>query len=319
MAREKALEAVRASRADWAEIFADRVSRGGRRAASSTVLFAGLAEFPERSEELSRRILRSPRLAPRAFVWLCERLRAEGRPRAPATLFLSLLDALRQDEFSGCRARLKEFFEPGGLAVSLVRRAASEEEARDFLTALDRAGGLEEHRAGLVREALLMKFPALRAPAREYLYATPEAIEARRAGARAPEAGRAARQRRGDARGQGARRPDGELRVSRRAAEARVPLGADRVALRRAFALAGARSRPDRRLGGAGRDAGRRCGSRSGRRAPGDDPGPLGLAPGGGDLLLRVGVRPALLGKQLGDRVQVGESEMEIVSIEPWR
>jgi transcription elongation GreA/GreB family factor len=32
-----------------------------------------------------------------------------------------------------------------------------------------------------VREALLMKFPELRAPARDYLYATPESIETRRA------------------------------------------------------------------------------------------------------------------------------------------
>ena len=49
-----------------------------------------------------------------------------------------------------------------------------------MLEALNRAGGLEDHRRSLVKEALLMKFPELRAPAREYLYATPEAIEARR-------------------------------------------------------------------------------------------------------------------------------------------
>src|SRR5439155_11719907 len=36
-------------------------------------------------------------------------------------------------------------------------------------------------RRGTVREALLMKFPALRAPAANFLYATPEAIDARRA------------------------------------------------------------------------------------------------------------------------------------------
>ena len=49
-----------------------------------------------------------------------------------------------------------------------------------MLEASNRAGGLEDHRRSLVKEALLMKFPELRAPAREYLYATPEAIEARR-------------------------------------------------------------------------------------------------------------------------------------------
>ena len=34
-----------------------------------------------------------------------------------ASLFLALTDALRMDEFSGLRARMKEFFEPGGFAV----------------------------------------------------------------------------------------------------------------------------------------------------------------------------------------------------------
>ena len=174
-ARQSALEAIREGRADWASIFAERIPReeDGR---VLGVLFEGLGEG---AADLTRRILRSPRTAPRAFVWLCERLEKDGKADTPA-LFFSLLDALRQDEFSGLRARVKEFFDPGGFAVALVRAAPSAEEAREMLDALDRAGGLEDHRRGLVKEALLMKFPELRAPAREYLYATVEAIEARR-------------------------------------------------------------------------------------------------------------------------------------------
>jgi len=91
-----------------------------------------------------------------------------------------ILDALRQDEFAPIRARVKALFDPGGLAVSLVRRVATEEEARELALALSRAGGLEEHRRGTVREALFMKYPSLRAPAANFLYATPGAIEARR-------------------------------------------------------------------------------------------------------------------------------------------
>ena len=87
---------------------------------------------------------------------------------APSGLFISLLDALRQEEFSAVRARVKEFFDPGGLAVRLVAlRASREEQAREMLDALNRAGGLEEHRRATAREAILMKFPELRAPARE--------------------------------------------------------------------------------------------------------------------------------------------------------
>ena len=175
VSRSAALEAIRAGREDWPAIFADRIPKedDGRVLAA---LFEGLGDG---AADLSRRILRSPRTAPRAFVWLCERMEKEGKADNPA-LFFALLDALRQDEFSGLRARVKEFFEAGGLAVTLVRSAPSEEQAREMLEALNRAGGLEDHRRSVVKEALLMKFPELRAPAREYLYATPEAIEARR-------------------------------------------------------------------------------------------------------------------------------------------
>jgi hypothetical protein len=140
------------------------------------MLFSALGD---KGVELTKKILRSPRLAPRAFVWSCERMHAEGATEAPG-LFFAITDALRMDEFSGLRSRLKEFFEPGGFGVVLVRAAVSEEEAREFLHALDRVAGLEEHRRATVREALLMKFPGLRAPAREYLYGTAESIEARR-------------------------------------------------------------------------------------------------------------------------------------------
>ncbi|MEX0879338.1 MAG: GreA/GreB family elongation factor [Thermoanaerobaculia bacterium] len=174
-AREKALEAVRESRSDWAEFFMEQISRE-EDARALTMLFSALGD---RAADLSRKILRSPRTAPRAFVWLCESLHAEGKAE-PASLFVALTDAMRMDEFSALKSRMKEFFEPGGFAVALVRSAATEEEAREFLHALDRVFGLEEHRRATVREALLMKFPELRAPAREYLYATAESIESRR-------------------------------------------------------------------------------------------------------------------------------------------
>ena len=177
-AREKALEAVRARRDDWADLFADRLFKEDD-ARVLTTLFNGLAELPERSEELARRILRSPRQAPRAFLWLCDRLREEGKP-APPNVFFAILDGLRQEEFASYRSKLKELFDPGGLVISIVQSAGSEEEAREYLSALERAGGLEEHRRALVKEALLMHFPGLRAPSREYVYSTPEAIEGRR-------------------------------------------------------------------------------------------------------------------------------------------
>src|SRR5262249_53593401 len=98
-ARSKALEAVRARREDWMEIFSEQFLREE----DQRVLGAIFEELPQdQRAELSRRILRSPRLAPRAFVWLAEGLHTEADP--PPSLFFSLLDALRQEEFSGVRA-----------------------------------------------------------------------------------------------------------------------------------------------------------------------------------------------------------------------
>ncbi len=174
-ARTRALEAIRARREDWIELFTEQFLREEDQRVLGAI-YEELSE--ERRAELSRRVLRSPRLAPRAFVWLAERSQAEGTP--PPGLVFSLLEALRQEEFSGVRTRVKEFFDAGGLAVSLVRLAPDEEKAREILEALNRAGGLEEHRRATVREALLMKFPSLRAPVREWVYSTPEAIETKR-------------------------------------------------------------------------------------------------------------------------------------------
>jgi transcription elongation GreA/GreB family factor len=316
-AREKALEAARASLSDWPDLFAERIYREDD-ARVLTMLFSGLAEFPERVEEISRRILRSPRQAPRAFLWLAERFREEGRA-APGHLFLAILDALRQEEFSSYRARLKELFDPGGLAISIVQAAGSEHEARDYLAALDRAGGLEEHRRSLVKEALLMRFPALRAPAREYVYSTPEAIEARRqelahlrqvelpANAEAMRVAKdhgdlsenfeyhAARQRHEYLSARIATLSD-ELSRSRALDPAKIDTGEVRVGTRVEL-----------------RDAA------SGTLRAATILGPWDSRPEDSVYSYESEYAQTLLGNKLGDRVLIADAELEIVSIEPWR
>ncbi len=335
VSREKALEAVRTSRADWADLFADRVFEE-EDARVLTVLFTGLAEFPERSEELSRRILRSPRQAPRAFLWLCDRLRVEGKPAPrgpggpqgppptliehfPSHLFFSMLDALRQEEFSSYRARLKELFDPGDLAVSIVQSSASEEEARDYLSALERAGGLEEHRRALVKEALLMKFPALRGPAREYLYSTSESIEVRRQElarlkqVELPVNAEAMRV----AKDHGDLTENFEYHAARQRHEylsARIASLSDELSRSRALDP----SRIDTSQVRVGTRVTLRE-AETGAARPATILGPWDSRPEEAIYSYQSEFAQSLLGKQLGDRVQVGESEMEIVSIEPWR
>ncbi len=317
VARERALEAARASRADWADLFADRIFKEDD-ARVLTALFAALAEFPERSEELSRRILRSPRQAPRAFLWLCDRFHGEGRP-VPGHLFLSMLDALRQEEFSSYRARLKEMFDPGKLAVAIVQSSGSEEEARDYLSALDRAGGLEEHRRALVKEALLMKFPALRGPAREYIYSTSEAIEARRAElvhlrqVDLPANAEAMRV----AKDHGDLSENFEYHAARQRHEylsARIASLSDELSRSRAL--------DPSRIDASEVRVGTRVTLRdsvTGAARPATVLGPWDSRPEEAVYSYQSEFAQSLLGKQLGDRVLVGESEMEIVAIESWK
>ena len=76
-ARENALEAIRASRGDWADIYIEQISREE----DARVLASLFDALGDRATELRRRILRSPRSAPRAFVWLLERMHAPAPPK----------------------------------------------------------------------------------------------------------------------------------------------------------------------------------------------------------------------------------------------
>jgi transcription elongation GreA/GreB family factor len=313
-ARQSALSSIRAARPDWPEIFAARIpfEDDGR------VLTALFETLGDRAADLSRRILRSPKTAPRAFVWLCERLLADGKAEPPA-LFFALLDALRQNEFSSLRARVKEFFDPGNLAVALVRAAASEDEGRDMLHALERAGGLEDHRRALVKEALLMKFPQLRAPAREYLYATPEAIEARRQEIQRlkqvelPENAQAMRA----AKEHGDLRENFEYHAARQKHEylsARIATLSDELSRSRALDPARIEA-ADVRVGT--RVVLRETGS--GREREVTILGPWDSRPEESVYSYQAEFAQSLLGARPGDRIALPDGEVEIVSIAPWR
>jgi transcription elongation factor GreA len=313
-AREKALLAVRESRTDWAELFIDQIA-GEDDARVLTTLFDALGD---RAADLSRKILRSPRSAPRAFVWLCEKMHENGKTEAPG-LFFALTDAMRMDEFSGLRSRLKEFFEPGGFGVALVRAAASEEEAREMLHALDRVAGLEEHRRATVREALLMKFPELRAPAREYLYATAEAIEGKRQEVihlkqvELPQNAVAMK----TAKEHGDLRENFEYHAARQKHEylsARIAMLSDELSRSRALdpkkidtkeVRVGARVRLRDVATGSERDA--------------TILGPWDSKPEASIYSYQSEFAERLLGSRVGDRVNLSEGQVEVVSIAPWK
>ena len=139
---------------------------------------------PEARRRLLERVVRAPKAAPRAYLWLAEK-RSEIAGAAELfdvqALASAFPEALRSSEFAPYRAKVKALFDRGGLALELVAKIPDEEEARRVQTAVERAPGLEDFRRDDFRQALLRRFPDLRGPRIEPLYVTPESLAQRRA------------------------------------------------------------------------------------------------------------------------------------------
>jgi len=164
-----------------------------------------------------------------------------------------------------------------------------------------------------------MKFPALRGPAREYLYSTSEAIEARRQElvrlkqVELPANAEAMRV----AKDHGDLTENFEYHAARQRHEylsARIASLSDELSRSRALDP----SRIDTSEVRVGTRVTLRA-PETGAARPATILGPWDSRPEEAIYSYQSEFAQSLLGKQLGDRVQVGESEMEIVSIEPWR
>src|SRR5688500_6230482 len=182
--REKALAQVREAHSEWPKVFGEMffLDQEPRILTSimSSLEEAGQTEIRDR---LIDETVRYPRRHPHAFYWYVKRLNDEETlsPRANYTMLFQILDALTHDEFSGVRARLKDMFDKGGLAIRIVMNQDNEEQARKLVETLDRYGALEEYRRDIVKHAALMKYPTLREPQAEPVYATADSLEKKRA------------------------------------------------------------------------------------------------------------------------------------------
>jgi len=182
--REKALASVRENHPDWPKVYAESFFLDQEPRFLTTIMTAleeaGQTEIRDR---LIDETLRYPRRHPHAFYWLTKRLSEEETlsDRANYTLLFQILDALTHDEFSPVRARLRELFDKGGLGIRIVMAQDNEEQARKLVETLDRYGALEEYRRDIVKAAALMKFPQLREPQAEPVYATAGSLEKKRA------------------------------------------------------------------------------------------------------------------------------------------
>src|ERR1051325_604414 len=182
--RERASGVVREVHPDWPKVYSEVFFLDEEPRILSAIMdaleSAGLTDLRDR---LIDETLRYPRRHPRAFYWYVKQLNdQETLPeKANYALLFQILDAIGSDEFSGVRARLKDMFDKGGLALRIVNGVDDEENARKLVETLERYGALEEYRRENTRHAALMKYAALREPQQEPVYATAEALEQKRA------------------------------------------------------------------------------------------------------------------------------------------
>jgi transcription elongation GreA/GreB family factor len=181
--RERALAQVREEHPDWPKVYAEAFFLDDEpRILTSIITELERAGQTELRDRLVDETLRYPRRHPRAFYWFVKRLNDEETLGEKATynLLFQVLDAIGSDEFSSVRARLKEMFDKGGIILRIVMGVDNEEQARKLVETLDRYGSLEEYRREVVKHAALMKYPDLREPQAEPVYATAEMLTKKR-------------------------------------------------------------------------------------------------------------------------------------------
>ena len=182
--RERALGVVREVHPDWPKVYSEVFFLDEEPRILSSIIDAlegaGLTDIRDR---LIDETLRYPRRHPRAFYWYVKQLNDQEAlsDRASYALLFQILDAIGSDEFSAVRARLKEMFDKSGLAIRIIMGVDDEESARKLVETLERYGALEEYRRENTRNAAMMKFPSLREPQAEPVYATAESLEQKRA------------------------------------------------------------------------------------------------------------------------------------------
>jgi transcription elongation GreA/GreB family factor len=181
--RERALQNVRQAHPDWPKVYSETFFLDDEPRVLSMVVDALEKEgHTEVRDRLIDETLRYPRRHPRAFYWFARQLNDQQTlsDKANYALLFQILDAISSDEFSSVRARLKDMFDKGGLAVRIVMNVENAEQARKLLDTLDRYGAVEEYRREIVKHALVMKYPSLREPQAEPIYATAEMLGKKR-------------------------------------------------------------------------------------------------------------------------------------------
>jgi transcription elongation GreA/GreB family factor len=317
-AREEALRRFPAVRDDWPDLFARAMTREAEPRLLDHLAGELRRVAPEKLGAVVGDFLAHPSRSAAGFTWLAERA-AEDESllgRAPLRLFQQILRGASDSAFAPFRRRLLALAESGGTLPRLLH-LLEPDQAPLAEEALDRAAGLADYQRIPLRNALHLRFPELRQADEAPLYASPEAIAAKRqelqtlleeeipANRRAIEA----------AREMGDLRENFEYKSARQRHEY---LSARATALHRDLA----RARPVEPT--AVDSSAVRVGTRV--RLEGDNGvriftilGPWDSKPEEGVLSNEAALAQKLLGLELGDALELEGESLRVVAIEPYR
>jgi transcription elongation GreA/GreB family factor len=179
--REEVYRRLPAVRTDWRSWYEKVLLREDDPKLLDGVADRLAAEARESYDRIVGELLSQARKYPGPFTWLAERASRDEAllQRSPLRLFQQILAATADDTFSTQKKRLLKLADSGGTLPRLLphleaAQAAQAEES------VGKAPGLDEYQREALRNAIHMRFPDLRQEAEQPLYATPEAITAKK-------------------------------------------------------------------------------------------------------------------------------------------
>src|SRR6185503_2268048 len=313
--REEGYRRLPAARDDWASWFEKALLREDEPKVLDLVADQLSASARAGLDRVVGELLTQPRKSPAGFAWLAERAARDESllQRSPLRFFQQVLATAGDEVFSTHRKRLLKMADSGGTLPRLLplldsAQAAQAEEA------VGKAPGLEQYQREALKNAIQLRFPELRQEAEQPLYATPEAIVAKKEELR--------------------KLLEEEIPANRKAIEEARALGD----LRENFEYKSARQRHEylaARAAGLHRDLGRarpidaakvdpsaiRVGTRILLRGPADEErtltllGPWDSQPEEGVLSHESELATSLLGKEIGDNVAVEGKTFKVAEI----
>jgi transcription elongation GreA/GreB family factor len=319
VAREEGYRRLPDTRTDWPTWFEKALLREEEPKVLDLVADRLTGESRAGLDRIVGELLTAPRKSPAGFAWLAERATRDESllQRSPLRFFQQVLASAGDELFSAHKKRLLKMADSGGTLPRLLPflelpQAAQAEEA------VGKAPGLEQYQREALKNAIQLRFPELRQEAEQPLYATPEAIVAKKEELR--------------------KLLEEEIPANRRAIEEARALGD----LRENFEYKSARQRHEylaARAAGLHRDLGRarpidaakvdasavRVGTRVLLRGPGGEErtltllGPWDSHPEQGILSHESELATSLLGKEVGDSVALEAKAFKVAEIQPFR